>query len=112
MTTSATSGIYSQLNELFQDAANLSKSDKIWDLYRKAETISGLDFLLKNKGLRSTVLNQDAITALKWLNHKIKTLNKFDLDTIKGIFFIVGLVSNHSDFWSSPSGRIVVTVKN
>ncbi|WP_219587647.1 hypothetical protein, partial [Vibrio parahaemolyticus] len=49
----------------------------------------------------STVLNQDAITALKWLNHKIKTLNKFDLDTIKGIFFIVGLVSNHSDFWSS-----------
>lgn len=101
MTTSVTSGIYSQLNELFQDAANLSKSDKIWDLYRKAETISGLDFLLKNKGLGSTVLNQDAITALKWLNHKIKTLNKFDLDTIKDIFFIVGLVSNHSDFWSS-----------
>lgn len=101
MTKSTTSGIDSQLNELFQDATKLSESDKIWDLRRKAEAIPGLDFLIENKKLKSTELNQDAITVLKWLNHKIITLNQFDLDTIKGIFFLVGLVSNHSDFWSS-----------
>ncbi|MEL0642374.1 hypothetical protein V6260_17380 [Pseudoalteromonas aliena] len=101
MTTSTTTGLDIQLNELFQDAVKLSQSDKVWDLYRKAEAIPGLGFILKNKELQISVLSRDAMTVMKWLNHKVKTLNKFDLDTVKGIFFFVGLVSNHSDFWSS-----------
>lgn len=101
MTTSTTSAIDSQLNELFQDAVTLSQSEKIWDLCRKAESISGLDFLIKNRELKSTVLTQDAIAVLKWINHKINALNNIDLETTKGLFFLVGLVSNHSDFWAS-----------
>lgn len=101
MTTSTTSAIDRQLNELFQDAVTLSQSDSIWELHRKAESISGLDFLIKNKELKSTALTQDAIAVLKWMNHKINTLNNIDLETTKGLFFLVGLVSNHSDFWAS-----------
>lgn len=103
MTKSTTSGIDKQLDELFQDAIKLSQSDMIWDLYRKAESISGLGFLIKNRELKSTVLNQDAIYVLKWLNRKINSLNNLDLNKTKGLFFMVGLVSNHSDFWSSSS---------
>lgn len=49
MTTSTTTGLDIQLNELFQDAVKLSQSDKVWDLYRKAEAIPGLGFILKKQ---------------------------------------------------------------
>lgn len=101
MTTSTKLEIDNQLNELLQDAIKLSQRENTWDLYRKAESIRGLDFLLKSKELKSTVLNQDAISVLKWLNNKIINLGNTDIETTKGIFFLVGLVSNHSDFWSS-----------
>ena len=101
MTTSTESRIENQLNELFQEAVKLSQSDNIWDLYKKAENLEGLDSLIINKGLKSTVLNQGAMFALKWLNNKLNSLNSLDLETTKGLFFMVGLVSNHSDFWSS-----------
>tara|TARA_Y100000588_G_C14195738_1_gene900088 strand:+ start:194 stop:1594 length:1401 start_codon:yes stop_codon:yes gene_type:complete len=100
MTVDKVYGIDSQLNDLFQNAKRLSSSDKIWDLYSKAESISGLDLLLKNRKLKATVLNQDAISVLQWLINKIEKSDDVDLETTKSIYFLVGLVSNHSDFWS------------
>ena len=104
MTTNTKFEIDNQLNELLQDAIRLSQRDNTVDLYRKAESIQGLDFLLKSRELKSTVLNQDAISVLKWLNNRIINLGNTDIETTKGIFFLVGLVSNHSDFWSSLRG--------
>lgn len=101
MTTSTKLETDNQLNELLQDAINLSQRENTCDLYRKAESIQGLDLLLKSRELKSTVLNQDAISVLKWLNKKIINLGDEDIETTKGIFFLVDLVSNHSDFWSS-----------
>ncbi|MGR5227522.1 hypothetical protein ACPV30_03265 [Photobacterium damselae] len=104
MTTNIKLELDTQLNELFQDAIKLAKCDHSDDLYQKAESIQGLDSLLKSRDLKSTVLNQDAISVLKWLENKIINLEYTDVYTTKGIFFLVGLVSNHSDFWSSLRG--------
>ncbi|EGQ8502077.1 hypothetical protein BS017_RS16525 [Vibrio parahaemolyticus] len=104
MNTSTKLELDNQLNELLEDAIKLSQYDNICDLYQKAESIQGLDFLLNSRDLKSTVLNQDAIYVLKWLENKIINLGDTDIKTTKAIFFFVGLVSNHSDFWSSSRG--------
>lgn len=104
MNTSTKLELDNQLNELLEDAIKLSQYDNICDLYQKAESIQGLDFLLNSRDLKSIVLNQDAIYVLKWLENKIINLGDTDIKTTKAIFFFVGLVSNHSDFWSSSRG--------
>ena len=92
--------IENRLNNLFQEAVALSQNNEIWNLYEKAESISGFDSLLQSRGSMNTVLKQDSLTVLSWLNNKLTTMDHIDIAKVKGLFFIVGLVSNHFNFWA------------
>lgn len=89
-----------QLDELFQNIIKLVPNNDLGMVSVKAKSISGLDFLMMNKEIGHIVLNQDAIFVLQWLSRKINTLDNIDLESAKSIFFLIGLVSNHIDFWS------------
>ncbi|HHQ4557462.1 hypothetical protein [Aeromonas hydrophila] len=93
--------INEHLDTLYQEAVDLSTHEDEWQLYQKAGKIPGLDFLIKNRGSKYFVANQDSLKVMDWIYSKTSSENNLSLDEVKGLFFIIGIAFEHFYFWKS-----------
>ncbi|ELV7509446.1 hypothetical protein QMU95_002853, partial [Aeromonas veronii] len=98
MKTEITCRINEHLDTLYQEAVDLSTHEDEWQLYQKAEKIPGLDFLIKNRGSKYFVANQDSLKVMDWIYSKTSSENNLSLDEVKGLFFIIEIAFEHFYF--------------